>query len=284
MYRSTIGFEFRAVGANPDGGTYAGMNVAWIYVGGDGGVGRPRGNRRVEPDPRPRAVPCVSRTSPATSDSMRSRSRCSVDHIRSACFSRPALRRSTCRGREMQGAAGIPIDLVLVLQASIIVMIAAPDLVRAIYRIKAYRRGRPDDLDGVGLMTANADPIEPNDRRCAGQHPRNAAPQRSASSWCAGRVRVVDLRIRCRGRRRLDVQPLAPGEKYQGIKWEVDSRLLSSSSPRSSRFSAGSFSDARTSNETNLALAVAWRCSRWRSSHGPPPAARSAWSACSVRR
>jgi simple sugar transport system permease protein len=39
-------------------------------------------------------------------------------------------------GREMQGAAGIPIDLVLVLQALIIVMIAAPELVRAIYRIK----------------------------------------------------------------------------------------------------------------------------------------------------
>lgn len=36
----------------------------------------------------------------------------------------------------MQGAAGIPIDLVLVLQALIIVMIAAPALVRAIYRIK----------------------------------------------------------------------------------------------------------------------------------------------------
>ena len=32
MYRSTIGYEFRAVGANPDGGRYAGMNVAWIYV------------------------------------------------------------------------------------------------------------------------------------------------------------------------------------------------------------------------------------------------------------
>jgi len=32
MYRSTIGYEFRAVGANPEGAKYAGMNVAWIYV------------------------------------------------------------------------------------------------------------------------------------------------------------------------------------------------------------------------------------------------------------
>ena len=36
----------------------------------------------------------------------------------------------------MQGAAGIPIDLVLVLQALVIVLIAAPELVRSIYHIK----------------------------------------------------------------------------------------------------------------------------------------------------
>ena len=43
-------------------------------------------------------------------------------------------------GREMQGAAGIPIDLVLVLQALVIVFIAAPELVRAIYRIRAEKQ------------------------------------------------------------------------------------------------------------------------------------------------
>ena len=46
-------------------------------------------------------------------------------------------------GREMSGAAGIPIDLVLVLQALIIVMIAAPELVRAIYRIKTPEQETP---------------------------------------------------------------------------------------------------------------------------------------------
>ena len=49
-------------------------------------------------------------------------------------------------GREMQGAAGIPIDLVLVLQALIIVMIAAPELVRAIYRIRT-----PEQESGTTL-------------------------------------------------------------------------------------------------------------------------------------
>ena len=39
-------------------------------------------------------------------------------------------------GLQMQGTAGIPVDLVLVLQALIIVFIAAPELVKAVYRIK----------------------------------------------------------------------------------------------------------------------------------------------------
>ncbi len=38
-------------------------------------------------------------------------------------------------GREMQGVAGVPIDLVIVIQALIIVFIAAPAVIRAIYRL-----------------------------------------------------------------------------------------------------------------------------------------------------
>jgi simple sugar transport system permease protein len=54
-------------------------------------------------------------------------------------------------GREMQGAAGIPIDMVLVLQALIIVMIAAPALVRAVYRIKApAQESEPSISSGWG--------------------------------------------------------------------------------------------------------------------------------------
>ena len=44
-------------------------------------------------------------------------------------------------GIQMQGAAGIPLDLVLVLQALIIVFIAAPELVRAVYRIRTVDEG-----------------------------------------------------------------------------------------------------------------------------------------------
>ena len=39
----------------------------------------------------------------------------------------------------MQSATGIPIDLVVVIQALVIMFVAAPALVREIYRIKAMR-------------------------------------------------------------------------------------------------------------------------------------------------
>ena len=46
----------------------------------------------------------------------------------------------------MQGLAGIPLDLVLIMQALIIVFIAAPELVRSIYRLKA-----PEGEEGLQL-------------------------------------------------------------------------------------------------------------------------------------
>ena len=48
-------------------------------------------------------------------------------------------------GRQMQAAAQIPLELVIVVQALIIVFIASPELVRAIYRVKA-REEEPTQL------------------------------------------------------------------------------------------------------------------------------------------
>jgi simple sugar transport system permease protein len=47
----------------------------------------------------------------------------------------------TAGGREMQGAERIPVDLVEVIQALIIVFIAAPALVKSIWRIKGGAEG-----------------------------------------------------------------------------------------------------------------------------------------------
>ena len=42
-------------------------------------------------------------------------------------------------GKRMQSVAGIPLEIISIMQALVIVFIAAPAIVRAIYRLKAAR-------------------------------------------------------------------------------------------------------------------------------------------------
>ena len=49
-------------------------------------------------------------------------------------------------GLSMQAATSTPIDIILVIQALIIVFMAAPALVRAIFRIRAERVVQPDSM------------------------------------------------------------------------------------------------------------------------------------------
>ena len=136
MYRTTIGFEFRAVGFNPTGARYAGMSVSWLYVSvlavsgalaGIAGVNQVLG---LEPY---RGLSNFAGSVGFDAIALALLGRSQPLGVLFAGLLFGALRAG---GREMQGAAGIPIDLVLVLQALIIVMIAAPALVRAIYRIR----------------------------------------------------------------------------------------------------------------------------------------------------
>lgn len=148
MYRSTIGFEFRAVGANPSGGRYAGMSVAWIYVavmavsGGLGGLAGANQTLGLEPY---RGISNFAGNIGFDAIALALLGRSHPVGVLSAGILFGALRAG---GREMQGAAGVPIDLVLVIQALIIVFIAAPALVRAIYRIKT-----PDQDGGTTVTT-----------------------------------------------------------------------------------------------------------------------------------
>jgi len=136
MYRSTIGFEFRAVGFNPDAGKYAGMSVAWIYVAVMGISGALAGiggaNQVVGLEPY-RGISNFAGNIGFDAIALALLGR---SHPVGVLFAGLLFGGLRAGGREMQGAAGIPIDLVLVLQALIIVLIAAPELVRAIYRLK----------------------------------------------------------------------------------------------------------------------------------------------------
>ena len=148
MYRSTIGFEFRAVGSNPDGGRYAGMSVAWVYVavmavsGALAGMAGANSILGLEPY---RGISNFAGNTGFDAIALALLGRSHPVGVLATALLFGALRAG---GREMQGAAGIPIDLVLVIQALIIVFIAAPALVRAIYRVKT-----PDADGGTTIST-----------------------------------------------------------------------------------------------------------------------------------
>jgi len=137
MYRTTIGFEFRAVGFNPDAGRYAGMKVAWIYVavmGISGALAGIAGSNQVLGLEPYRGISNFAGNVGFDAIALALLGR---SHPVGVLFAGLLFGGLRAGGREMQGVAGIPVDLVLVLQALIIVMIAAPELVRAIFRLKA---------------------------------------------------------------------------------------------------------------------------------------------------
>lgn len=138
LFRSVKGFEFRAVGLNPRAARYAGMSISWSTVlsmmiaGGLAGLAGASimlgGSQTLTPGFSPGygfdgiTVALVGATKPLG--------------VVAAAFLFGALRAGAT---PMQAATGTPIDIVVVIQALVIVFIAAPALVRAIFRIRAER-------------------------------------------------------------------------------------------------------------------------------------------------
>ena len=136
LFRTTTGFEFRAVGANPSAARYAGMSITKVYIlvmiiaGGLAGMA---GTGQV--------LGVLDRASPGFSANI------GFDGIAVALLGRSnpwgvvaaavlfgGLRAG---GQQMQATAGVGIDLIAVIQALIIIFVAAPTLITAIYRLKA---------------------------------------------------------------------------------------------------------------------------------------------------
>lgn len=135
LFKTTLGFEIRSVGANPDAARYAGMNIVKNFVlvmALAGGLAGLAGTAQV----------------------------LGVDHWVGQGFSAgygfdaialallgkshpfgvvlAALLFGFLRNgaTDMQSLAGIPIDIISIIQGLIIVFIAAPDIIRWIYRIR----------------------------------------------------------------------------------------------------------------------------------------------------
>src|ERR1017187_9851578 len=138
LSRSTLGFEFRTVGANPRAARSAGMSVerTWIVVmliaGGLAGL----------------AASAVIQGTDYTLN-FQSYGTFGIDAITVALLGRARPLRTVLAallfgaldagGTAMQGVTQIPADIVSVIQALIVLFIAAPPLVRAMFRLREAR-------------------------------------------------------------------------------------------------------------------------------------------------
>jgi len=132
LFRTTIGFEFRSAGANPDAARYAGMRSGLIIVlvmASAGALAGLAGANQV--------LGVLGRASPGFSGGA------GFDAIAVALLGRShpvgvllagllfgALQAG---GRQMQISAGVSLDLIAIIQALIIIFMAAPILVRALF-------------------------------------------------------------------------------------------------------------------------------------------------------
>jgi general nucleoside transport system permease protein len=145
LTRSTVGFRFRAVGANPDAARTAGISVERSYAGVmllAGGLAGLAGAS---------AVLGTERTLTAgISGGL------GFDAITVALLGRGTPLGTVLAGLlfgglraggfAMQARTGTPIDIVLVVQSLIVLFIAAPPLVRSIFRIRAPAAGAVGSL------------------------------------------------------------------------------------------------------------------------------------------
>src|SRR5487761_280092 len=138
LWRTTLGFEFRAVGANPDASRAAGIGVGRVIVlamslsGGLAGLAGANIILGVQYSVTPGfssgvgfdgiTVALLGRGNPVG--------------VVAAALLFGGLRAGAV---QMQAATSTPVDIVQVIEALVIMFVAAPALIRAIYRLRAVR-------------------------------------------------------------------------------------------------------------------------------------------------
>jgi len=131
LFRTTVGFEFRAAGLNPDAARYAGMRSGLIIVVVMALAGALAGLAGAN-----QVLGVLGRASPNFSGGI------GFDAIALALLGRShpvgvllaglLFGALEAGGRQMQAQAGVSLDLIGIVQALIIIFIAAPMLVRAV--------------------------------------------------------------------------------------------------------------------------------------------------------
>ncbi|MDR2896406.1 MAG: ABC transporter permease [Propionibacteriaceae bacterium] len=166
MERSTLGFQIRAVGDNPDAARSAGMNVrgtyVWVMLIGGALCGLAATTPLLSNPPQALSLDIASTFGfDAITVALLGRSRPLGTVLAGLLFG--GLRAG---GYMMQAATDTPIDIVLVLQSVIVLAIAAPPLVRTIFHLPdPDRRSRPPRRQPLatsavaGVATSTAIPL-----------------------------------------------------------------------------------------------------------------------------
>jgi simple sugar transport system permease protein len=140
LSRSTVGFEFRAVGLNPDAGRTAGMSVARVTVlamllaGGLAGLAGANQVLGTEFSLTPQIAGNYGFD--GITVALLGRTTATGTVLAGLLFG--ALQNG---GTAMQAATSIPVDLVTVIQSLIVLFIAAPPLVRTIFALRGAKSG-----------------------------------------------------------------------------------------------------------------------------------------------
>lgn len=144
LFRTTVGFEFRAVGSNPDAAGYAGMSVTGSTIlvmaiaGGLGGLAGANETLGILGN-------VFSGFSSGIGFDAIALALLGRSHPAGVVFAGILFGALRAGGRTMQVRSEVGIDLIVIVQSLIIVFIAAPALVRAIFRVRTG--------EGAGQLT-----------------------------------------------------------------------------------------------------------------------------------
>jgi len=140
LFHSTLGFQFRAVGKSPSASMYAGMNVTTltVLVMGLSGALAGLGGANEILGVQGRAAPGFAGAVGFDAISVALLGRNHPAGIIAAAVLFGALKAGA---QEMQAATNVPVDMIQIVQALIIIFIAAPALIRAFYRIELANDG-----------------------------------------------------------------------------------------------------------------------------------------------
>lgn len=149
LWKTTIGMEIRMVGANPNAARYAGIKIAWITVltmslsgalAGLAGINQVLGVDH-------RMVRAFSSGYGFDSIALALLGNSHPVGVVLASLLFGFLRGGAAR---MQSVAGVPVEIIRVVQALVIIFVAAPAIIRGIYRLKTAREEEVVSMRGWG--------------------------------------------------------------------------------------------------------------------------------------